>query len=60
VVVTDNWLKDAWPKGKYYLGLLLVGSVAVLLVWAEERQDWSTAQASLVIILSLLALMAWV
>ncbi|MGA7561212.1 MAG: hypothetical protein WBW01_06275 [Terriglobales bacterium] len=46
-------------KGKYYLGLLLVGVAAVLLVRAEERFDYSTAQASLVAILLLLALMVW-
>lgn len=56
----DNWLKEGWLKGKYYLGLLLAGGIAVLLVRAEEHQDWLTAQASLVIILSLMALMAWV
>src|ERR1700678_992809 len=60
VPMMDNWLKDGWLKGKYYLGLLLARGLAVLLVRAEEHQDWSTAQASLVIILSLLALMAWV
>lgn len=46
-------------KGKYYLGLFLAGVVAVVLVRAEKRQDWVTAQASLVTILLLLALMAW-
>jgi 4-amino-4-deoxy-L-arabinose transferase-like glycosyltransferase len=56
----DYWRKEGWLKGKYYLGLLLAGGLAVVLVRAEERRDWSTAQASLVIILSLLALMAWV
>jgi hypothetical protein len=56
----DNWLKGGWVKGKYYLGLLLAGGIAVRLVWAEEQQDWLAAQASLVIILSLLTLMAWV
>jgi hypothetical protein len=56
----DNWLKDTWLKGKFYMGLLLVGGVTVLLVRAEEQQDWLKAQASLVTILSLLALMAWV
>jgi 4-amino-4-deoxy-L-arabinose transferase-like glycosyltransferase len=56
----DDWLKESWKKGKYYFGLLLAGAITVPLVWAEQRQDWVTAQASLVIILSLLALMAWV
>ncbi|MFZ0869015.1 MAG: hypothetical protein WAN06_20380 [Candidatus Sulfotelmatobacter sp.] len=55
----ENWLKDSLLKGKYYLGLLLAGGVAVVLVRAEEGQDWLTAQASLTIILSLVALMAW-
>jgi len=57
--VTENWLKESWQKGKYYLGLLLAGGIVVLLVRAERKEDWVTAQASLVIILSLLALMAW-
>jgi hypothetical protein len=57
-IVMDNWLKNGWLKGKYYLGLLLAGGLAFLLVQAEKKQDWHTAQASLVIILSLLALMA--
>jgi hypothetical protein len=57
--VIDNWLKDAWLKGKYYFGLLLAGGIAIRLVRAEQCQDWSTAQASLVIILSLLTLMVW-
>jgi hypothetical protein len=48
-----------WLEGKYYLGLFLAGAVAVVLVRAEENKHWFTAQASLVIILSLLALMAW-
>jgi len=56
----NNLLQSGWQRGKYYLGLLLAAGIAVLLVWAEEREDWVTAQASLVIILSLLALMAWV
>jgi hypothetical protein len=59
VVAMDSRLKDGWIKGKYYPGLLLAGGIAVLLVRAEKNQDWATAQASLVIILSLLALMAW-
>jgi len=56
----DGWLKDLWVKGKYYLGLLLAAGITVLLVRAEDQQDWATAQASLVIILTLLALMAWI
>jgi 4-amino-4-deoxy-L-arabinose transferase-like glycosyltransferase len=61
----DDWLKDSrikdgWIKGKYYFGLLLAGGIVIPLVQAEQREDWLTAQASLVIILSLLALMAWV
>jgi hypothetical protein len=50
---------DILLKGKYLLGLLLAAGVATLLVTAEERQDWLTAQASLVAILLLLALMVW-
>lgn len=46
-------------KGRYYLGLVLAAGVAALLVRAEKRQDWLTAQASLVVILLLLALMGW-
>jgi hypothetical protein len=46
-------------KGKYYLGLLLAVVFAVVLVWAEQRQYWPIAQASLVIILLLLVLMVW-
>jgi hypothetical protein len=46
-------------KRKYLLGLLLAGGVATLLVWAEGRQDYLTAQASLVAILLLLSLMVW-
>ncbi len=56
----ENWFKDIWLRSKYYLGLVLAGGVAVLLVWAEERHDWPWAQACLVTILSVLALMAWV
>ncbi len=56
----NDWLKDSWIKGKYYFGLLLAGGIVIPLVHAEQREDWVTAQASLVIILSLLALMAWV
>lgn len=48
-----------WLKGKYYLGLLLAGVVAAVLVSAEQRQDWRTAQTSLLTILLLLALMVW-
>ena len=58
--MVDTWLKDGWLRGKYYFGLLLAGGIVVLLVRAEEQQDWLTAQASLVIILSLLALLTWV
>jgi 4-amino-4-deoxy-L-arabinose transferase-like glycosyltransferase len=50
---------DILLKVKYFLGLLLAAGVAALLVRAEKRQDWVTAQASLVIILLLLALMVW-
>jgi len=50
---------DTLLKGKYYLGLFLAVVLAVVLVRAEKRQDWVTAQAGLVIILLLLALMAW-
>ena len=35
-------------KGKYYLGLLLAALAAVVLVRAEERYYYATAQASLV------------
>lgn len=50
---------DILLEGKYFLGLLLAAGIAVLLVTAEKRQDWLTAQASLVVILLLLALMVW-
>jgi hypothetical protein len=46
-------------KGKYLLGLLVTAGIATLLVSAEERQDYLTAQASLVAILLLLSLMVW-
>jgi hypothetical protein len=46
-------------NGKYYLGLFLAGVIAVVLVRAEKHQDWLTAQASLITILLLLALMVW-
>ncbi len=46
-------------KGKYYLGLLLAAMATFLLVRAEQSQDWLTAQASLVVILLLFALMVW-
>jgi hypothetical protein len=44
-------------KGKYLLGLLLAAGVAALLVNAEKRQDWLTAQTCLVVTLLLLTLM---
>lgn len=47
-------------EGKYYLWLLVpAGLMAVVLVRAEGRRDWNAAQASLVTILLLLALMVW-
>jgi len=52
-------VKEIWLQGKYYLGLLLAARLGVWLVRAEESQNWITAEASLVAILLLLALMAW-
>jgi hypothetical protein len=60
MVMTENLFTDFWRKGKYQLGLVVAGGVAVLLVWAEKHKDWPWAQASLITILTVLALMAWV
>jgi hypothetical protein len=46
-------------KSKYYVGILLAGLAAVVLVRAEESQNWAVAQACLVGILLLFALMVW-
>lgn len=46
-------------SSKYYLGLFLAGVVAVALVWAEERRHLPIAEACLVTILLLFALMIW-
>jgi hypothetical protein len=55
----EVFVMDILLKGKYPLGMLLAAGVAALLVRAERRQDWLTAQASLVVIMLLLALMVW-
>ena len=52
-------MKDILLKGRFYLGFFLAGVIALVLVWAEERQDWFTAEACLVAILLLLALIIW-
>jgi hypothetical protein len=50
---------DTLLKSKYYLGLLLAAGIAVVLVRADQHPYYPTAQASLITILLLLALMAW-
>jgi hypothetical protein len=51
-------------EGKYYLGLSISAAMAVtglaaLAVWGERECNWDIAQASLLAILLLLALMVW-